>query len=365
MLLACVCRAPCNDGPDWQELMTPAEFNKRMSDWAWRRCAIQLSQTMIEDWVQEGVLAPARATGLARAGQAPWERSCRDVKQAIRICQYKSRVPANRRFEYEEIRIQLWLDKAILEGIDIQRLVLDQYHRIKQELLRPQRTVFDPRDTDGIGEKRITTSVRQMGEASPEIRPKEFNYLGTELFGMLAFARFGDFTKIQFGGSTAGSTDLVNSILGRWGIRSSLGGAEKDAVAVICSIFAGLLGDPDEIGDTAEGIIKSADTAKFEIARDMTRALPWVIERAPEILTALYPAQAEKYSALVEPWRRIARAIRTEPQWRLTILVLMLVILHRPTDQARSIVMMLRTISRRQLAELISRLITAAGTVSK
>jgi hypothetical protein len=361
VLLACVCPAPCNDGPDWQELMTPAEFNKRINGWAWRRCAIQLSQTTIEDWVHEGLLAPARATGLARTVQAPWERSCRDIKQAIRICRYKSRVPADRRFKYDEIRIQLWLDKANLEAIDIRRLVLDQFHRGRQELLRPQRSIFDPRDTEGISEKRITTSIRQMGEASPEILPEGFNYLGAELVGMLALTRFEEFTKIQFGDSTAGSIDLVNSILDRWGICSSLDGAEKDAVAVICSIFAGLLGDPDEVGDTAEGIIKSADTEKFEIARDMTRALPWVIGRAPEILTALDPAQAEKYSALVEPWRRIARAIRTEPQWRLTILVLMLVILHRPTDQARSIVMMLRAISRRQLAELISRLRKEAG----
>lgn len=341
--------------------MTPAEFNKRVIDWAWRRCRIRLTPAAIEDWVHEGILAPARATGLARAGQAPWERSCRDVKQAIRICRYKSRVPAGRRFEYDEIRIQLWLDKANLEAIDIRRLVLDQFHRSKQELLRPQRTVFDPRDTDGISEKRITTSIRQMGEASPEIRPKGFSYLGAELVGMQALTRFGEFEKIEFGGSTAGSIDLINSILDRWGIRSSLEDAEKDAVAVICSSFAGLLGDPDEVGDTAEGIVKSADTEEFEIARDMTRALPWVIERAPEILTALDPDEPEKYSALAEPCRRIARAIRTEPQWRLTILVLMLVTVRRSTDQARPIVMMLRTIPRRQFGELISRLGTEDG----
>lgn len=318
-------------------MIKPAEFNNRVIRWARLRCGLQLSQATIEDWVQEGILAPATPTGLARAGQPSWERTCSDLRRAILICRYKSLVPETRQFRYDEIRIQLWLDRIELDGVDIQKLIREQFRRSRQELLRPLRSVFDPRDGKGISAKRVETSVRQMGAASPEILPTDFEYFPSELAAILAAAQFGNFEKLALGDIVAAPIDLLGSILDRWGLGSFMTSSGTEILGFISLALAGMLGDSDEIDNAAENVIGHADVELFEIAREITRALPRVIRSAPTILPAVCSADPTKILALSGPCQRIAKAIRFEPQWRLAAFVIMLVTTAHNAEQARSI----------------------------
>jgi hypothetical protein len=193
--------------------MNPTEFMKRVIERARSRYGLRLTQAVVEDWVHEGFLEPARPTGLARAGRPPWTRNWHDYRRALEICRMKSRLTPGRRFHNDEIRIQLWLSGRDFEGIDIPALVCHEFRRAVAKLRAPFRSVFDPRGAIGIGTNQIDKRAAKMGAPMPDIVPPGFKYESAELVGILALQQFGDFKNLDFAGSKRAPVDFVRSIL--------------------------------------------------------------------------------------------------------------------------------------------------------
>lgn len=216
----------------------------------------------LNDWVDGGLVGKSQAIGHKRGENPTWYLSEDAVGRARAIVTSIS-FGASRKTEH---RIFLWVSGFEFEFFDIRKSFSNELRRFVRRQRRLGNWQFDHRD------KRRPEDVerysRQIPELSPILEPLRFELPASAL---LQFA-----SEIHFGksASNSGVLALAEHFAEKFGIPvepllNELSGFSME----------GLLGDQDEIDDSAVELLKGASEADFQIGRLKTKAFIEKIER--------------------------------------------------------------------------------------
>lgn len=306
--------------------MDPDEFLSRLIDRASSRYGVKITRSQLEDLVAEYLVPPA-----TKAGGNGWQRDCLSYRRALEVCRIRSKAPKGRRLLAREIRIQQWLSHRPFPETVIRTDFCEEFRREKRGLFRSLRNSLPIGDTL-LGEKRLTTLERQMGEASPQILPVGFKYDRRELGALLALLDSGDTEEKKLGGVVIAPDEAISAITQRWGLSSFLESRVPDFRQIALSVLSGLLGSPEEMEAAGETVLRTATQEQYETARDLVRCLPWMIANIPEIAAAFSDGPSGLYTTLATPCTAIAKAAN-EQRWRFAIFILLLVSVVKVHDQ--------------------------------
>lgn len=294
--------------------MTPEHFWELLDRKASSRYGIMVSPSMLEDWVEEDCLSGALATGQARTGGPPWQRSWRDLRRALHICQIKSRAFSELRLLYRDIRVQLWLEGADDIAFSMMRDDLAaSFGQKRRSVIRQIRSSFDSRFNQKISGPRAEAFVRQMGQPAPSVLPAGFKYTTPEMIAFISAMRDGELNEISIGGREISFGSAFLSVFDRLGLLRTIGLTPSDVMKFGGVIFAGIAGDPVEIEGSAEDSINQADEAAFFDARAIWQVLPCVLRNIVEVLPIAFPKIAGEMASLREPCIYTADMIAAHP----------------------------------------------------
>ena len=275
---------------------------------------------MCEDWIQEAFLRVASATGGARAGVPPWERSWDDLHRALHICRIKSRSQGFRLL-HRDTRIQLWLEGAddILLS-DVRADMRAAFPDTRRRVLKAVRSKFDARSDRNLSEHRAVKISRQIGLVDRRISPAGFEWSAQELVAFVGAMRDGQLGTLRVGEQEISFEKAVEQALSRLGLSWLVELTGLDADALLRSIISGLAGDPEEIGELGEAAIAEADFQAFRHARSLWQVLPCVLRHVEEVASLILLEDTSGLVTLKEPCTTVAQVISDYP-WSLIVFV--------------------------------------------
>jgi len=307
--------------------MEPEYFLKRLTERALSRYGVRITQSRVEDLIAEYLVPPAE-----RSGPTAWARDCKSYRRALEVCRIESRAPPGRRLLMRNIRIQQWLSGRPIPEQVIRDDVRQEFGRSARELLRMLRNVLPVNMESPINENQSKTMRHNMGEVSPKIVPTEFHYDTSELVALLSLVTSGHTGIVQIAGKEISPEEAITQIFDRWGFANLFG---RPAAKFIASVLACILADPDEFESTGVSILSSATSEQLNNARELSRAMPRIIENIPDLISAF--ASEQNAENLVGPCKNIAMAVRDQQQWRFLLFIIMLMTVSRSGDEIQAI----------------------------
>ncbi len=299
--------------------MTKDELLKRMNAFTQKRYGSEVTRDMVRDWVVEEIVPQAIPHGIKQGQNPDWEWNYRHYRRILQICRIRHFLKESGQPErLSLIRIELWLMKIKDIPFDLVRGDLQkEFNLMRTTAMRPVKSDFDPRNKTELSDRRQKALINQTGKAEPKILPKKFSYLPHELIGIMQLSNFGK--------SFYGINVLLSSILKRMGLDFLLN-MDLFELKVFSLFIRGYLGDPDEIDESAEEIIKNADEQTFNLARDYVSHF-----KLMDILTLMQETKPNFLNVLMK-FRKIFAIIDfnvAHGRWRIAVFMFAFIAAHR------------------------------------
>ncbi len=298
-----------------------ADFLARVNLWASKRYDVEYTVAKFESWIDEG-LVPA------------WQFDCYAYRLTLEACRIENRAPEGRRLLAREIRVEMYLSGRRFPETVIVDDMREAFARSRRELFRDLRNAISSIDSEKLGTKRVSNLARHMGEVDSRIVPPGFQYRDSELVSLTSFFQTGEHGPKELGPETITPIQAAGAIIERWGFAPLINAVGSEFPKLMIAAFAGVLGDPDEIGDDAgESALATATNAPRDPARQILSLAPSLIRQIPLIAAAIWPEKREQFLTWLGPCETISKTINTQ-RFRLALYVMFLTGIQRNSKKS-------------------------------
>lgn len=270
-----------------------AEFHRRANALSLARYGVEVSARKLRDWISEYGLRSGHA------GSHTWTHT--ELDRVLLISELRSRGIMSE----DETLIHVWLHDIPVPLDKLRTAFLNELRRIRWTLLNPINSTYDARKDVHPSSRNSRAIVAKAGIASSEIVPDGFKWSDPAIVGSYSITRFGSDSKQ--------SASVFSAFVDIEQLNKSLQRMGQTAVDPIF-FFSGIIGDPEEIGDSAETSILNADQAIFDLGRKMFRLMRSATGLASRIVAILPPGLRSMFDILEKPAQRVSKAL-DEPNW--------------------------------------------------
>ena len=270
-----------------------AEFHRRVNALSLARHGVEVNARKLRDWISGYRLRSGHA------GSHTWTHT--ELNRVLLIAELRSRGIASE----DETLIHVWLHDIPVPLKKLRLALLNELRRIRWTLLNPINSTYDARKDAQPSSRNSRAIVGKAGTGSPEILPSGFTWPDPAIVGSYSVTRFGSDAKQ--------SASVFSALIDIEQLNKSLQSMGQTAVDPIF-FFSGVVGDPEEIGDSAETSILNADQASFDTGRKMFRQMRSATGVASRIIAILPPVLRLMFDNLEKPAQRVSKAF-DEPNW--------------------------------------------------
>lgn len=308
--------------------MNRQQFLERLNRRSRARYGVTLTDRMLRDSVEEGIIAGPKPRG-RRRGQSPeWVWARGSYRQALQICRLK----ALGCVRFGDLRVQLWLRGSEPASGDFRASLRAEFVRRQKEAFRRVNVTRDPRTDEGAHKGR-SGLTRQIGQPSPSLLPA-----GVEIAPIIKIAAF---DAMRFGEARSTLASATQSFLEN-NFKEFLFVEEFGKLfpdQVIGFFINGLnksMADPDEVEASVIDVIQSAPPLLFDNARYLLKIIVTAL-RSMSPLAELASAFGMPLNQLVEPSRFISAVLQRQPVWKMMLFVFCLNVIHNSDDQGQEL----------------------------
>lgn len=254
---------------------------------------IDVTPRMLRDWVSERLVpgpTVSESQGGYRAGVA---RSWSSVayRRVLQICRLKHQGIARR----SAVITALWLSGVDYPFEIVQPAILEEYQRARQRIHRGLPVDWDPRSEtgsiQGIASTMTAHLVSGADDRQSERAAAARHALAAMVFGVDLLP-----TAEEWYGPT-GPLSVLTGIP----LPDDQSGILAEEAPVGIAMVLGLLGDPEEIENSAEDRIRRADAETFTDLREWILAYPYALALTREMIRFLPPEFGAFESVFVSP----------------------------------------------------------------
>lgn len=243
--------------------MSRKQFLNRLSQHSTRRHGEPVTDRMLRSWCEEGFVSEPQRKGLGR-GRGSASLWCpQQYRQACKVCRFRSQGAKSE----DSLRIMCWLSGHYVTVKRLRASCLRELRRIRSSRRMSPRSLVDPNQED-LTPRTIKGLAKSAGQLDPRLVPS-FNYSDTEKVEMLALLKGGVM-------KTSHAKSLVNATMPRL--------TGQIDMQQLPSLFLGVLGSSEEIENSGEELLQSAELEDFKKARKLLREIIMVIKALPKLL---------------------------------------------------------------------------------
>jgi len=226
----------------------------------------RVTRNVIRQWVRWGFLDHAVPRGRSVGLRPVWQRDEDQRARARRLAELRLAGVKTERL----LICQGWLEGWDIPFRDASTALAEELTAQLNRASRTNTSNFDARGGAPVSHAKRRAVLRQAGPPNSEAEPFIAAIGPERLFASLAAARFG----------REGKVDLAELFLAGVAILAvaPVGPEDRPIAEAVVSGLYGLLGSPDEIGDSALETLKSASVGDFGIARALLTAVRELLE---------------------------------------------------------------------------------------
>ncbi len=269
------------------------EFHRRANALSLARYGVEVNARKLRDWISEYGLRSGHA------GSHTWTHT--ELNRVLLIAELRSRAIVSE----DETLIHVWLHDIPVPLNKLRTALQTELRRIRWTLLDPINSTYDARNDAQPSSRNSRAIIGKAGIASSEILPDGFKWSDPAIVGSYGVTRFGSDAKQ--------SANIFSALIDVEQLNKSLQRMGQTAVDPIF-FFSGIIGDPEEIGDSAETSILNADQAIFDLGRKMFRLMRSATGFASRIVAILPPGLRTMFDILEKPAQRVSEVF-DEPNW--------------------------------------------------
>lgn len=239
------------------------QFRNRLSQYAKRLYGEPVSDRMLRNWCEQGFIIAPLKKGLGRGKGTIALWGLEQYKQACKLCRFRNKGVKSE----DALRIMWWLSGQNVTFKHLRASCIRELQRLQSSKKMSPRSLIDPTQKN-LSSRTIKSISKSVGQLDARLVPS-FNYSDKEKVEMLASIKGGEI-------KTSFVTSLINATMPKLNDHVNM---EQFA-----SLFAGVFGETDEIENSGEELLQSAELGDFEKARELLLNVARVLKALPQLL---------------------------------------------------------------------------------
>lgn len=298
--------------------MEHGDFLRRINKWAIAHNALPLTPRQLRDLVDEGIVeGPTRQPQLGRR-TPKWDWDRRSYRQVLHALRLRSQGAKS----FAEIRSVVWIRSTCEFSDRFRTDILKSYKLVRSEAIRASGTDAGPVTGKEAALARNATMARRLGQPSPLLRPPAFEFPSPLIVGT--------YDEMRFGAEGDDANSLARVLVESLGLPDGLvNELLKDLGSTPQDAFAGIIGDPGEVQNSAERTIVETDVRSFVLARALMQGHFRKMRIASCVISAVSNG---KFDAWAKPFENAAIALKA-PRWQIAQFVTWLQWAHNATPK--------------------------------
>jgi len=274
--------------------MSREEFLEKVRTWASKQGVPSLTARQLRDLVDERVVpGPTRQPQAGRRTPL-WRWSHKSYRAAQLVCWLRGHGAKT----FAEIRVLIWSHGRAAFCESVRADLLRAFRPLRKQMNATAGTDGGPVIGRDAASARVTTLARRLEQPSDLLRPPDFKLSPDQIVGA--------YDTMRFDSERAQLSTLIEAFGNGLGIAGTILQQFPQLNEIASGMFAGLIGDPQEIVNSAERTISETIPQSFVQARDVMRATTRAARSGPRILEAMCGSGAESWR---EPARNAAEAL--------------------------------------------------------